>query len=299
MEDDMNSLLPDMPLLVEIAKTRSFTKAAETLNLGVSTVSRRIRLLENRLGILLFIRDTHSVTVTEEGKRLVEHCEGVLEAADVALESLSRDLLHPSGRINVRMPGDIYYEMLQGAFGNFTNQWPDIHLNIRFVEDGTDYPAKPFDLAFQAGQSRDMPHVQQICTINTALFASPKLLEQLSPPAVPNEVRAFPCISLSRFEGRWELSSGDETTLLPIKARFTFDSALLARELALGGHGIALLRNELVAEQIKSKKLVRVLPQWNGPNHDLYVTFGMKAVPKRVKILVDFLADLFQIETGV
>ncbi|MCC8193415.1 MAG: LysR family transcriptional regulator, partial [Deltaproteobacteria bacterium] len=65
----MNPLLSDMPLFVELAKRKSFTRAADALEIGISTLSRRIKTLEGKLGVPLFQRDTHTVELTEAGER--------------------------------------------------------------------------------------------------------------------------------------------------------------------------------------------------------------------------------------
>jgi transcriptional regulator, LysR family len=64
----MQEFLNDVPLLVEVARQKSFTKASEILGIGASTLSRRIKLLEERMGARLFYRDTRNVELTENGR---------------------------------------------------------------------------------------------------------------------------------------------------------------------------------------------------------------------------------------
>ena len=151
----MNPLLPDMPLFVEVAKHKSFSKAAEALDLGVSTVSRRIRLLEKKLGHPLFFRDTHSVSITDAGELLLEHCKFIMSTADNALESLSRNMLQPSGRVRISMYADVYYEIMQGVLSDFLDEWPGIHLNVHFSEDSPDILSEPYDVLLRQGPLPD------------------------------------------------------------------------------------------------------------------------------------------------
>ena len=99
----MNDFLNDLPLLVEVARQKSFTKAAEVLDIGASTLSRRIRLLEKKMGVLLFYRDTRNVELTPNGSFMLERCEFILEEARRTYESLVRDRLEPSGLIRICM----------------------------------------------------------------------------------------------------------------------------------------------------------------------------------------------------
>ena len=75
----MQDFLNDVPLLVEVARQKSFSKAADKLGIGVSTLSRRIKLLEKRMGVLLFYRDTRNVEPTDSGAYLLDRCGFILE----------------------------------------------------------------------------------------------------------------------------------------------------------------------------------------------------------------------------
>lgn len=290
----MNPLFPDIPLFVEVAQQKSFSKAAEALDLGISTVSRRIRLLEEKLGSPLFFRDTHSVRITAAGELLLEHCEFIMNSADNALESFSRNTLHPSGRVRISMYTDVYHETMQGVFSVFMEKWPDIHLSVHFSEDPPDILSEPYDVVFGIGPLPDSSLIaKRIFTVFPAVFASPKLLERYSPPEDPQDLCAMPCIALSRFGNLWELRRNGKISVVHTTPRFTVSSALLVREFALGGHGVGLLRKELAAPYEESGQLVRLLPQWNGPDHDMFVIVGGSQVPRRVQVFVEYMLKFF------
>lgn len=82
----MGTLLRDMPLFVEVARQKSFSKAAENLDMYTSTLSRRIAGLEKEMGVPLFLRNTRNVELTGSGKTLLERCEYILTETDNARE---------------------------------------------------------------------------------------------------------------------------------------------------------------------------------------------------------------------
>ena len=290
----MNPLLSDMPLFVEVAKHKSFSKAAQALDLGVSTVSRRIRLLEIQLGHPLFFRDTHSVSITDAGELLLEHCKYIMSTADNALESFSRNVLHPSGRIRISMYADIYHEILQGVFSAFLKAWPEIQLNIHFFEDSPDIIAEPHDVVLRQGPLPDSSLVaKKLFTIAPAVYASPTLLEKYPAPATPQDLCNMPCITLSRFGSIWELRHDDKVSIVYTTPQFIVSSALLVQELVLGGHGVGLLREEVVASPAWKGQLVRLLPQWKVPEHDLFILVRGNQVPRRVRVFVDYMVKHF------
>jgi len=104
----MNDFLNDLPLLVEVARQKSFTRAAEILDIGASTLSRRIRLLEKKMGVLLFYRDTRNVELTPSGSFMLERCEFILDEAKRTYDSLVLDLREPSGLLRICMYADTY-----------------------------------------------------------------------------------------------------------------------------------------------------------------------------------------------
>ena len=93
----MLNFLNDIPLLLEVSRQKSFTKAADILGIGASTLSRRIRQAEERMGVPLFYRDTRNVELTEHGARLVERCEFIVEEARKAQDALLDRLLAAHG----------------------------------------------------------------------------------------------------------------------------------------------------------------------------------------------------------
>jgi len=296
MKSIMNPLLLDMPLFVEVAKHKSFSKAAEILDLGVSTVSRRIRLLEKKLGNPLFLRDTHSVRTTDAGELLLEHCKFIMSTVDDALESFSCNVLQPSGRIRVSMYADVYHGMMQGVFSAFLDEWPGIQLNIHFFEDSPDIISEPYDVVLRQGPLPDSSLVaKKLFTIFPAVYASPKLLEKYPVPVIPLDLCSMPCIALSRFGNSWELRHDDKISVVHISPRFIVNSALLVQELVLGGHGVGLLREEVVAPHEENGQLVRLLPQWKVPEHDLFIIVGGSQIPQRVRVFVDYMFKHFSV----
>ena len=294
----MNPLLPDMPLFVEVAKHKSFSKAAENLNLGVSTVSRRIRLLEEKLGNPLFFRDTHTVRITDAGELLLEHCKFIMSTADNALASFSRNVLQPSGRIRISMYADVYYGIMQGVFSAFLDEWPGIQLNIHFFEDSPDIISEPYDVVLRQGPLPDSSLVaKKLFTIVPAVYASPKLLKKYPVPATPQDLCNMPCIALSRFGSVWELRHDDKISVVYTTPQFIVSSDLLVQELVLGGHGVGLLREEIVASHEESGQIVRLLPQWQMPEHDLFIIVGGSQVPRRVRVFVDYMFRHFSMNS--
>jgi DNA-binding transcriptional LysR family regulator len=95
-----------MALFVEVAKTKSFTRAAESLDMPISTLSRRISQLEKSIGLQLLYRTTRKLELTEAGNSYFARCQQIVEAAQTAHEQLRDFSQIPHGRLRISMPVD-------------------------------------------------------------------------------------------------------------------------------------------------------------------------------------------------
>jgi DNA-binding transcriptional LysR family regulator len=286
----MNNFLNDIPLLVEVARRKSFTKAAEILGIGASTLSRRIRLLEKNMGVSLFFRDTRNVDLTPNGALLLDRCEFILQETRKAYDAVVLNMREPSGLLRICMFKDVYDERLKTALCRFADDFPDIQIQLTFVEHPVDLRTAPYDVAFLIEPSIAPPLVaRKLLTVQPFLYASPELFKRRPMPAEPHDLHKFPCIVLERIGCRWTLSKGERQTTLEIQPAYVFSSVAPCRDFALAGRGIAMLREVTASPDEKAGRLVRVLPEWNGFRHDLKLVTAPGQLPQRVHAFVDHI----------
>lgn len=291
----MQAFLNDIPLLVEVARQKSFTKAAEILGIGVSTLSRRIKLLEERLGAPLLYRDTRNVELTDTGAFLLDRCEFILEETRKTYDAVVMNMRKPSGLIRVSMFRDLYDRLLKDGLVDFAARWPDIQIDLTFTEHPVDMRTDPYDVAFLIGPSIAPPLVaRKLLTIEPFLYASPRLFERYPAPVEPKDLHKLPCIVLQRFGRRWPMYDGRRHVTVEVQPRYSFSSVDMCRDFALAGHGVALLRGLLVAPDEKAGRLVRVLPEWSGGfEHDVSLVTGSAQLPQRVRLFVDHMLETY------
>jgi DNA-binding transcriptional LysR family regulator len=280
----MQDFLNDVPLLVEVARQKSFTKAAETLGIGVSTLSRRIKLLEARMGVLLFYRDTRNVEPTDNGAYLLDRCGYILDEVQKTYESVVGNMQNPSGLIRICMFQDTYEHLLKDAL-------------LDFVEHPVDMRTDPYDVAFLIGPSIAPSLVaRKLLTVEPYLYASPELFKRYPVPEAPHDLDRLPCIALQRFGRRWPMHNGDQQVTVEIHPQYTFSSVEMCRDFALAGLGIAMVRKGRAEEDEKAGRLVRVLPDWSGGfAHDVHLVMGSSQLPQRVRLFVDHILDSVQL----
>ncbi len=281
----VQDFLNDVPLLVEVARQKSFAKAAEILGLGASTLSRRIKLLEQRMGVLLFYRDTRNVDLTPNGVELLESCEFILAESQKAYDAVVTNMQRPAGLIRISMFRDLFTPHMKEALLSFAARWPDIQIDLTFAEHAVDLRTDPYDIAFLIGPAIAAPLIaRKLLRIEPYLYAAPELFERYPRPVEPKDLYKLPCIVLERFGSRWTMTNGSRQETLDIQPAYRFSSAELCRDFAIAGHGIALVRDVFVAAEEKAGRLVRVLPEWSGGfKHDVYLVTGPGQLPQRVR----------------
>lgn len=290
----MNPLFRDMPLFVEVARNKSFSRAAARLDMYTSTLSRRIAALEKEVGVPLFLRTTRNVELTTGGKLLLERCEFLLAEADYALESVVGNMTRPAGPVRVSLFEYSYHAVLKGVFTGFAAKWPDVQLSVTFNDRPVDLLSEPYDVDFRVGPLPDSTLVaRRVLTVEPQIFASPALLERYPMPEKPEDLATMPCLVLNRIGSAWRLHRGREQVVCSVRPRHVFSSISLCQEFVLAGQGVALLRKHLAVEDVKAGRLVRLLPEWTGTRHELFMVRAPGQPPKRVQVFMDYMGEFF------
>jgi DNA-binding transcriptional LysR family regulator len=290
----MDKLLREIPLFMEVARQKGFTKAADVLNIPLSTVSRRISELEKDLGIPLFFRNSRKVELTESGKLFFRHCGTILTEANVALDALKNNLERPTGSIRLVLPSEVYHEFLKGKLGYFAAKWPCIDLHIYISNRWVDLHFDEFDLNIRSGSLPDSDlKVRKLFTLQPALYASKKLFLTYRLPAIPTDIAMFPCIVRFQDGNDWVFHNYSHRETVPIQSRYLVDSNSVALDLALAGVGVAWLIPAQVQQYEISGELIRLLPEWKHASVDLSVVMANTLFPQRIRLFVDYLVECF------
>ena len=96
-----------MRLFTEVARKRSFSRAAHGLRLGVASVSEHVAALEREVGARLLDRTTRSLALTPEGAAYHALCERVLAEIDAVEDSLAAPPSRVAGRVRVETPASL------------------------------------------------------------------------------------------------------------------------------------------------------------------------------------------------
>lgn len=290
----MEKLFRDIPLFVEAAKQKSFTRAADVLDMPLSTVSRRIQHMEKSLGVPLFHRGARNLELTGHGVALYERCRSIVTEAEAAMEDLLQTMHTPRGPVRVAMSGDVYYSFMYGSLSSFMRKWPEIQLEVQFTDRWVDLHSEPFDLDIRAGVFQESSFkVRRLLSMPTALFASPLLLERYSEPKEPADLKRIPCLMFSQHGGSWVMTKGKRKETVHVQPAFLANSAHLLHEIALAGLGVMWLVPSMAHEYVESGEMVPILPGWTIQGVELGIMMPGRQLPQRIRLFVDHIVEYF------
>lgn len=285
----------DLLIFARVAEAGSFSRAAERLGLPKSTVSRRITLLEDRLGERLMLRTTRRLTLTEFGRQLLEHAQQVAAEVDAVKALSEHRQARPSGRLRVSMPSDFANLMLTDMLAAFVALHPAVSLELDLSPRRVDLLGENFDLALRMGDLPDdsLLAARKLADFRIGLYAAPSYLAEHGDPEAPADLERYKSLRLLSRTGdpmAWTLMRGEERWEgLPPGAATANSPELLIR-LAVAGVGIAAVPEHYAMASVRTGLLRRVLPDWCLPASTAWAVFpGRRLMPAKTRAFIDML----------
>jgi len=289
----------DLLLFARIVECGSFSLAAERVQLPKSTVSRRITLLEGKLGERLLQRTTRKLVLTEFGASLLEHARKVADETEAAGALAQHRQGAPSGLLRVSMPADFANVAMTEVMAAFMHRYPAISLELDLSPRRVDLMAEGFDLAIRMGNLPDDASLaaRRITLSSLALYASPKYTNFRGLPEHPDDLFKHDLLSLPpRLNGliRWHLLRGKTSWERELPVRLLANSPELLMRMAATGVGIGASTEAIARPYVQTGELVRVLPEWGFPQVTGWAVFpGRRLMPAKTRVFIDTLEAAF------
>lgn len=283
----------DYALFAVVVESGSLSAAARALRISPAMVSKRLARLESRLGVRLVHRTTRRLALTEAGQRFYDDVAAILVAVRDAEARLTgiRDM--PSGPLRVSAPTSFGRLHIAPYLSRFLAQHPAVHIHLDLTDTAVDLFAGRIDLAIRITAQVPASIVAHRLGANRRLLcASP---EYLAAHGTPGSVGDLSRHRLLAADGQspWRLANGRQRRAVDVRSVVGTNSSELVRELALSGVGIALRSLWDVGEALADNRLVRVLPDWSGPDDLAIYALHPRApsVPAAVTAFIAFLRE--------
>ncbi|MCP3723364.1 LysR family transcriptional regulator [Paraburkholderia sp. CNPSo 3272] len=284
-------LLNDMALFVEVVKAKGFRSAADVTGMPNSTLSRRISGLEKAIGLRLLHRTTRKIELTEAGQIYFERCKRIVDEARLAHEQLGDMVAQPSGVLRASFPVDFAVTYLAPLIAEFAALYPAISFDFELNPRRVDLVSDPFDVAIRMGESESSQLIARpLASLTPYLYASPGYLERAGEPAKPADLERHECLGILKAD-TWSLHDAKRRSTVKVDGRFTLNSVGMIRRLATFDLGIVLLPEEIVADEVASGALRRILPQWHGTPTTVYAITETRLLPAKTQRFIEFLRE--------
>jgi DNA-binding transcriptional LysR family regulator len=292
--------LNDVQFFVAVVENQGFSAAARTLNLPKSSVSRRIANLEARLGVRLIERSTRSLRLTEVGISFYERCRAILADLDAAEREVAVQRGEPVGLVRMSCPTGLAQFVLAKILPGFLTRYPKIRLQVLATNRAIDLVDDNIDIAIRARMrtANEAVMMRMLYKSELIFVASPAFASGQQTAIRIDTLPSLPILSFIEDTRRptWALSGPNAATTTvtfdPILR--TSDFTMLLRA-AAAGLGVALLPAEIVEDDIRAKRLVRVLPDWHSEEVAVHLVFATnRGIVPAVRVLIDYLAEHFK-----
>lgn len=290
------NLFDSMSVFTQIVEKGSLTAAASAIGLSPTMVGNHLQVLEKRLGISLLHRTTRRQNLTDFGRIYYERCIEILRLVGEADAHALANQLIPRGRLRVTAPVSFGAEGLMPSLGEYTSQYPEVKLDIALNDRTIDLVEEGFEVAIRIGNLPDssliarplQPYRMMIC-------ASPNYIAKHGMPLQPKDLANHHCIAFHYSAGTtWRMTGHDGTTSIHVPSTIQVNNGQAIRVAALNGLGIVMQPEVLIAQDIASGRLIRLLQDYELPSRPMHVVFLRdQHMSPKLKSFVEFVVKRF------
>ncbi len=269
---------PQLQAFLAVARLRSFSGAARELGVSRSAVSQAVRQLEERLRVVLLVRTTRSVSLTDAGRKLVESAGPALGQVFGALAEVSARPGEAVGRLRLSVPRTAVPFVIEPVLPAFRARHPRVEVEVVVEERLVDVVGEGYDAGVRLSEAieRDMVQVRLTDPFRFVVVGAPRYLERHGTPQRPEDLLRHECLTFrSQTTGAlyaWELERGRRNWRIPVRGSVVTNDHMVAVSLAAEGLGLAYAFEPAVVDRLRARRLVPVLEAYapTVPGYFLY-----------------------------
>lgn len=280
-----------------VADRGSFTKGADALGLSNAVTSRALQELEAQLGVRLLQRTTRSVSLTSEGRDVLERAESLLDSYDDLIAASKLGAQEVAGEIRLSAPTSLGGRRLGPMLAGFTERYPLVRVDLQLTDSQDDMVGEGVDLALRVGDDLKRSLIaRRIGEVKLGIFASPKYLKRHGVPQRPSELSRHHCLTYGGTgkNPAWRLRhrlTGEQGEW-PARGTLHTNNGDALAAAAVCGSGLVLLPRYMVDGAVSRGDLQAVMTDWQAPPLGLYLAYASRRnQPVRIRRLIEHLAE--------
>ena len=290
--------LEDLRTFVHIVEQGSIGKAAEQAGIAKSAMSRKLRLLEERMQVVLISRTTRQWSLTEAGREYYERGLGVLTTFDEFETNIRNENMEIKGEIKLSVPLYFGKVSVSSHLLAFSKLHPAVHLDIDFSDKMVEVIDERFDLVVRISELEDSSLIaRKLCETRHVYCASPEYLASSQDINKPRDIQSHRIIQYgSAKRPQWVFSSpkGRKISVTLKSSMNSHDGAFLIQA-AEEGAGIIRVPDFLASSSLSSGKLVQLLQAYELKPRGIYIMYPTsRYLPQRTRMLMEYLRENIQ-----
>lgn len=289
--------LRGMETFVAVVECGSFTGAAARLEMSAVMVGKYIALLEGQLGTRLLERNTRRQSLTDAGRVYFDEARRVLEQVANAERSVERLRLAPAGTLRVSAPVSFGASIIAPLTASFLQAWPEVRVELDLTNRMVDLVDEGIDLAIRIGDIQRTDLVAKyLASYRMAICAAPDYLARHGTPQTPADLAGHQCLSHTVWTARneWRLPGVEGEVRWKRDAVLRCNDGYGLRMAARAGAGLLLQPEVLVAEELASGRLVRVMEPFTPAPRPVHLLWrqDLRPLPKLTEFIAHILLRL-------
>lgn len=283
----------DLRVFCAIVRKASFTSAAQELGVSRSYVTKRVQVLEARLGTRLFHRTTRRIVVTGEGERVYHWALRILNDMDHLVEEIGVTRQTPRGSLRICSSFGFGRRVVAPALSALLARYPALQVRFEVFDRLVDIASEGFDLDIRVGDEI-APHLiaRHLADNHRVLCAAPAYLARRGVPRTLADLAAHDCLVIKERDhpfGVWRLDNGRETQSIKVRGPLSSNNGEIVMQWALDGCGIALRSAWDAGPLLQAGQLVQVLPEYRQQAAVWAVYPSRLETSARLRVCVEFL----------
>lgn len=285
--------IEDIRAFVQIVEHGSLGKAAEQAGIAKSAMSRKLRLLEERMQTVLIVRTTRQWSLTEAGRQYYERGLGVIHTVDEFEAHVRHEHLEFKGEIRVSVP--LYFGKISLTLPilEFSKNHPEVQLNVEFSDRLVDVIGEHFDLVVRISELQDSSMIaRKLCQTRHVICASPDYIANTTAITEPHDIQAHRIIQFgSSKRPKWTFTSPKgKDVVVPLTAAMNSHDGAFLIDAAEQGLGIVRVPDFIAKSSLDSGRLVQILKPYDIKPLGIYIVYPeARYLPHRTRALMEFL----------
>lgn len=288
--------ISDLDIFARVARTGNMSMAGREMGLSPAVVSKRISLLEDRLGARLFQRTTRQLTLTETGEGYFKRVVDILSLVEEAEDYVSRRNTKPRGVLKISAPTSFSRLHINPHLPAFLSRYPDIEIDMQLTDNFVDIIREGFDLAIRIGELEDSSLVaKKLANENRVICAAPRYLAAAGTPKTLADLEAHNCL-LAGAQDMWRLDGPDGPCDVRVHGNMRSNSAEFIRSAVTQGLGLALRATWDIGPELERGELQIVMPQYRGASKNaIFAVYPCREfMPAKVNAFIEFFGDVIE-----